>query len=74
MSAERIPSQNDAAEPRIPEQLDFDFKEKETWIRARAEELRGEHGWMKSYATDVAWQEWNTKELKERSGQKGKSD
>jgi hypothetical protein len=67
MEHEQIPSQNNSAEPQLPEQLSFNFENREAWIEARAKELQKEQGLMKSYAIDCAWQEWKAKEWKEKS-------
>ncbi len=58
----------------IPEQLNLNFEDRDAWIRARAEALQKQHGWMKTYAIDSAWQEWKAKQWNERPDKQEKSN
>jgi hypothetical protein len=85
MNPESNLPQESGAEPRVHQQLDFDFEkageeaaiaDKEEKIRARARQLHEKEGWMMSYAMTVARQESKGREMREkeeRSGADGKS-
>jgi hypothetical protein len=72
MKPEQIPSQDGSNEPQIPQQMNFNFEE--AAVRARAKELRNEHGWMEPYAISVARIEFARKKWEGRSSQKEKSN